>query len=153
MYELIRNPEILERWKREPGLTPKAIDELIRFVTPVNTMVRTAAADYELRGQKIREGDKLVLFYASANRDEEIFDAPDEIRIDRHPNRHLAFGVGEHFCMGAHLARMTSGTMLGEMVSRLEEVELTGEPQRTASNLVPGLKHMPIRYRLAPVAA
>ncbi len=153
MRELVEKPEVREQWKREPELTPKAIDEIIRYVTPVNTMVRTAAADYELRGQKIRKGDKLVLFYASANRDEEVFEAPDEIRIDRYPNRHLAFGVGEHFCMGAHLARMTSGSMLRELVMRIEDVELTGEPQRTASNLVPGLKHMPIRYKIAPAAA
>ena len=152
MRELVENPAVRERWKQEPELTPKAIDELIRYVTPVNTMVRTAAADYELHGQKIRKGDKLVLFYASANRDEEVFDAPDEIQIDRYPNRHLAFGVGEHFCMGAHLARMTSGSMLRELVTRIESVELIDTPSRTASNLVPGLKHMPIRYRIAPRA-
>ncbi len=92
----------------------------------------------------------LVLFYASANRDEDVIDAPFELRIDRHPNRHLAFGVGEHFCMGAHLARKTSGAIFRELVTRLESIELAGTPERTASNLVPGFKHLPIRYRLAP---
>jgi cytochrome P450 len=150
MLALLEQPELRERWRREPELTPLAIDEIIRYVTPVNHMVRTAARDYELRGQKIAAGDRLVLFYASANRDEDVFDAPDEIQLDRHPNRHLAFGVGEHFCMGAHLARKTSGALFRELVTRIESVELAGTPQRTASNLVPGFKHMPIRYRIAP---
>ena len=150
LLALIENPDQRERWAREPGLTPHAVDEIIRYVTPVNHMVRNAARDYELRGQKIRTGDRLVLFYASANRDEEVFDAPFELRLDRHPNRHLAFGVGEHFCMGAHLARKTSGAIFRELVTRLESLELAGTPERTASNLVPGYKHLPIRYRLAP---
>ena len=150
MQALIENPEQRERWAREPDLTPKAIDEIVRFVTPVNHMVRTAARDYSLRDQKIREGDRLVLFYASANRDEDVFEAPEELRLDRFPNRHLGFGIGEHFCIGSHLARLTSGTLFRELLSRLEWVEPAGTPQRTASNLVPGLKHMPIRYRIAP---
>jgi cytochrome P450 len=152
LQALIENPEQRERWAREPDLTATAIDEIVRFVTPVNHMVRTAARDYTLRGQKIREGDRLVLFYASANRDEEIFEAPNELRLDRYPNRHLGFGIGEHFCLGAHLARMTSGSLFRELVSRLEWIEPAGTPLRTASNLVPGFKHMPIRYRLAPGA-
>ncbi len=113
-------------------------------------MVRTAAVDYELGKQQIRAGDRLVLFYASANRDEDVFEAPDELRIDRNPNRHLGFGIGEHFCLGAHLARKTSGTLFRELATRIESIELAGTPQRTASNLVPGLKHMPIRYQIAP---
>jgi cytochrome P450 len=148
LHALIHNPDQRARWAQEPELTPVAIDEIVRYVTPVNTMVRTAARDTELRGQQIREGDKLVLFYASANRDEEVFEAPDELRLDRYPNRHLGFGIGEHFCLGAHLARKTSGTLFRELVGRLENIELAGTPQRTASNLVPGIKHMPIRYRL-----
>jgi cytochrome P450 len=150
LHALIENPEQRDRWANDPELTPLAIDEIMRYVTPVNHMVRTAVADYELGGQTIRAGQKLVLFYASANRDEDVFDAPAELRLDRSPNRHLAFGVGEHFCIGAHLARMTSGTLFRELVGRLESIELAGEPERTASNLVPGLKHMPIRYRLQP---
>jgi cytochrome P450 len=152
LHAMIENPAQRERWANDPGLTPLAIDEIVRYVTPVNHMVRTAAADYELDGKLIRAGDKLVLFYASANRDEDVFDAPDELRLDRNPNRHLAFGVGEHFCIGAHLARMTSGSLFRELVGRLESVELTGAPERTASNLVPGLKRLPIRYRIAPAA-
>jgi hypothetical protein len=151
-FAMLENPDVRQRWAREPELTPRAVDEIIRYVTPVNHMVRTASRDYPLRGQKIAAGDRLVLFYASANRDEDMFDAPSEIRLDRYPNPHLAFGIGEHFCMGSHLARKTSGTLFRELVTRLELVELTGLPTRTASNLVPGFKHMPIRYRLAPSA-
>lgn len=150
--ELIERPELRKRWAAEPEITPRAVDEIMRYVTPVNHMMRTASQDYELHGEKIRSGDRLVLFYASANRDEEVFDEPLELRLDRHPNPHLAFGIGEHFCMGAHLARKTSGAIFCELVTRLESVELTGTPQRTASNLVPGFKHMPIRYRLAPAS-
>ena len=150
MLALIEHPEQCARLAQRPELGALAVDELIRYVTPVNHMVRTATADYELRGGKIRPGDKLVIFYASANRDEEVFDAPDELRLDRSPNPHLAFGVGEHFCLGSHLARKTTGSLLRELLPRLEHVELAGPPERTASNLVPGLKHLPIRYRIRP---
>ncbi|MEZ4217367.1 MAG: cytochrome P450 [Myxococcota bacterium] len=150
---LVRNPTARARWAREPKLTRLAIDEIMRWVTPVNTMMRTAASDCTLNGQRIRKGDRLVLFYASANRDEDVFEAPLELRLDRHPNPHLAFGIGEHFCLGAHLARKTSGRLFQELVSRLDSVELTAPPQHVASNLVPGFKHMPIRYRMRKSAA
>jgi cytochrome P450 len=150
MLALIEHPEEREKLASRPELMPLAVDELIRYVTPVTHMVRTATEDYRLRGSTIRSGDKLVIFYASANRDEEVFDAPDELRIDRDPNPHLAFGVGEHFCLGAHLARKTTGSIFRELLPRLEHVELSGAPERTASNLVPGLKHLPIRYRIRP---
>jgi len=152
LHALIENRDQMRLWGENPGLTPLAIDEIVRYVTPVNHMVRTASADYELGGSTIREGDKLVLFYASANRDEDIFEAPEELRLDRNPNRHLGFGIGEHFCIGANLARKTSGTLFRELTSRIEEVELVGEPERIASNLVPGFKRMPIRYRMRPAA-
>ena len=148
LYALIEHPDEQRRWALNPGLTLSAINEIVRYVTPVNHMVRTAAADCEVGGQRIREGDRLVLFYASANRDEDIFDDPNSLRIDRKPNPHLGFGIGEHYCIGANLARTTSGTLFRELVARLEDVELIGEPSRTASNLVPGFKHMPIRYKL-----
>ncbi len=145
---LLEHPEQLDLWAKDPELTPLAIDEIVRYVTPVNLMVRTAAEDYTLAGQQIRSGDKLLLFYASANRDEDVFDAPNALRLDRYPNRHLGFGIGEHYCIGANLARKTSGTLFRELVGRIDSVELVGEPERVASNLVPGFKHMPIRYRI-----
>jgi cytochrome P450 len=153
MLALIEHPRERERLAKHPERVALAVEELIRYVTPVNHMVRTATGDYALRGSKIRRGDKLMIFYASANRDEEVFEAPDALRLDRDPNPHLAFGVGEHFCLGAHLARKTTGSLLRELIPRLAHVELAGKPERTASNLVPGLKHLPIRYRIRPAAA
>jgi len=148
LLALLENPGERARWSNDAALTPLAVEEIIRYVTPVNHMVRTASEDYSLRGRTIRKGDRLVLFYGSANRDEDVFDAPDVFRLDRDPNPHLAFGIGEHFCIGTHLARKTTAAILGELVPRLEQLELTGPPERTASNLVPGIKHLPIRYRL-----
>ncbi len=145
---LMRFPDERLKWRDNPELTAIAIDEIVRFVTPVNHMVRTAATDYTLDGQKIRAGDKLVLFYASANRDEDIFENPHALQVDRKNNPHLGFGIGEHFCVGANLARKTSGTLFRELTSRLEDVEYTADPEITASNLVPGFKHMPIRYKM-----
>ncbi len=149
LLALIEHPDQLERLRRDPSLVPRAIEEIVRWTTPVNYMRRTAARDVELRGQKIREGDSLALFYASANRDEEVFDDPFTFRVDRHPNRHLGFGIGEHFCLGAHLARRSSAGLFEEIVRRVERLELAGEPQRTASSFVAGIKHLPIRYRFA----
>ncbi len=148
LHALIEHPDEWRAWALNPDLTLSAINEIVRYVTPVNHMVRTAAADCEVGGQRISEGDKLVLFYASANRDEDVFQDPNSLRLDRKPNPHLGFGIGEHYCVGANLARMTSGTLFRELVTRLEDVELAGEPIRTASNLVPGFKHMPIRYKM-----
>ncbi len=148
MLALIENPDELEKLRRDPSLVPTAVNEIVRFVTPVNTMVRTAAEDYELCEQQILPGDKLVLFYASANRDEEVFDDPHAFRVDRSPNPHLGFGIGEHFCLGANLARKTTAGIFSELIPRLESAELAGTPEHVASNLVPGIKHLPIRYRL-----
>jgi cytochrome P450 len=107
----------------------------------------------EIRGQKIREGEAMCLFYPSANRDEEVFDAPFEFRIDRKPNPHLAFGVGEHFCLGANLARLELRIIFEHLARRLEAVELAGPVERLRSSFLGGVKHMPIRYRIAPAAA
>lgn len=151
MKALLDNPDQLALWKTDPaGYTKTGIEEILRFVTPVNTMARTIAQDIEIGGRKLSAGERLVMFYASANRDEAIFEAPNEFRIARNPNPHLAFGIGEHFCMGAHLARKSSAALFREFVSRVESVEQIGDDERTASNLVPGLKHLPIRYRLSP---
>jgi cytochrome P450 len=115
-------------------------------------MKRTAARDVELRGQKIREGENLVLFYASANRDEAVFEDPFAFRVDRQPNPHLGFGIGEHFCLGANLARKSQHALWGELSQRLEWVEPAGESEQIASSFVVGLKRLPIRYRIKPAA-
>jgi cytochrome P450 len=152
LLALAEHPEELAKLRRDPGLVPCAVEEIVRWTTPVNYMKRTARRDVEFAEQKIREGEQLVLFYASANRDEEVFEEPFRFRVDRAPNRHLGFGIGEHFCLGAHLARRSQGALFGQLARRLEHLELAGEPERTASSFVAGVKHLPIRYRLSPAA-
>ncbi len=120
----------------------------MRWTSPVNYMKRVVGQDLEFRGQKLRKGDNLVLFYASANRDEAVFDDPFTFRVDRKPNPHLAFGIGEHFCLGAHLARRSQRALLAELVRRLDSIELAGEPERIHSSFVVGLKKLPLRYRV-----
>jgi cytochrome P450 len=148
MRAFAENPDQLALLQRRPELVASAVEEVVRWATPVNYMRRTAARDVELRGRTIRAGDHLVLCYASANRDEEVFEEPFHFRIDRDPNHHLGFGYGEHFCLGAHLARRSQRALFSELARRLESVELAGEPQWIQSSFVVGLKHLPIRYRL-----
>jgi hypothetical protein len=153
MHALIENPAEREKLYRDPAnRSADAVEEIVRWTTPVNYMMRTAARDYELGGTKIRAGDRALLFYASANRDEDVFDDPDAFRIDRHPNPHLGFGIGEHFCLGSHLARRSQRALFSELVGRLEQVELAGPVERLVASFVAGIKHLPIRYRLAPRA-
>jgi cytochrome P450 len=152
MLAFIENPGELRRLQQSPALLPSAIEEVVRWTTPIIHFARTASEDYELRGKRIRAGDALALFYPSANRDEEIFDEPYRFRIDRDPNRHLGFGMGEHFCLGAHLARLELSVAYKHLLPRIEEVELAGPVQRLHSSLVGGVKHLPIRYKLRPSA-
>jgi cytochrome P450 len=150
MLAFIENQAELRKLQDRPELLPSAIEEIVRWVTPIIHFGRTATEDYELRGKQIKAGDALALFYPSANRDEEIFEDPFSFRIDRNPNRHLGFGVGEHFCLGAHLARLEMEVAYKFLLPRLEEVELIGPPDRLQSALVGGLKRLPIRYKLRP---
>jgi len=146
---LVEHPETFDRIRRDPGLVPGAVEEILRWTSSVNYMKRTAARDVEVHDQKIREGDALMMFYGSANRDEEIFDHPFTFDIDRNPNRHIAFGYGEHFCMGAHLARRSLRAIVAELARRVEHWELAGEPEWLTGSFVVGLKHLPVRYRIA----
>jgi cytochrome P450 len=107
---------------------------------------RTATRDTELRGQKIREGDKVVIFYPSANRDEEIFPNADRFDAGRTPNDHLAFGIGEHFCLGSNLARLEIRLIFEELLRRLPDIELAGPVHRLRSNFISGIKRMPVRF-------
>ncbi len=152
MRAFLENPDQFERLRQHPELAESAVEEIVRWTSPVNHMKRTATVDYELRGQRIQAGDQLVMFYASANRDEEVFDDPFAFRIDRHPNRHLGFGIGEHFCLGAHLARRSQRALLLELARRMDWAELTGEPEQIHSAFVVGLKKLPMRYRIKPAA-
>ena len=111
-------------------------------------MKRTVARDTEVAGQKLREGEALVMFYGSANRDEDVFEDPYTFTIDRNPNRHIAFGYGEHFCMGTHFARRSMRAIVEEMARRVEDWEVLADPEWIRASFVVGLKHLPIRYRL-----
>jgi cytochrome P450 len=132
-----------------PELLSDAVDEILRWVTPIAHFTRTATEDSEVRGLKIRAGEQVALFYASANRDEEVFVDPFAFRVDRRPNRHLAFGIGEHTCMGAHVARVELETMFRHLLARLESFEVSGPVERLSSAVNGSIKHLPLRYRLA----
>ena len=150
LVAFLEHPEELEKLRRDPTLIHKAVEEIVRWTTPVNHFVRTATQDYELRGQTIRAGDSVALFYASANRDEEVYEDPFTFRIDRDPNPHLGFGIGEHFCLGAHLARMDLRVFFRQFVERFEEIALTGPVERLKASFVGGPKLLPVRYRVRP---
>lgn len=148
LYAFINHPEQWLRLQRDPALINPAVEEIVRWTSPVIRFTRIATADTELHGRKIREGDILALFYPSANRDEDIFEHPEAFDIGRYPNRHIAFGIGEHFCLGANLARLELQVMFSALAKRLEAIELAGPVQRMRSSFVGGIKHMPIRYRM-----
>ena len=150
MLAFLEHPDELAKLRDEPGLIDRAVEELTRWTSPVNYMKRTATEDTVVGGQQIAAGDSVVMFYASANRDEDVFDDPFRFRIDRKIERHLAFGVGEHFCLGANLAKRSQRALWAELAKRLESVELIGRPQRIPSAFVVGYKHLPVRYRIRP---
>jgi cholest-4-en-3-one 26-monooxygenase len=148
LLAFVENQHELRRLQADPSLLAPAVEEVVRWTAPIIHFGRTATEDFELRDKLIRTGDSVALFYPSANRDEEVFDAPNEFRIDRSPNRHLGFGVGEHFCLGAHLARLEMEVAYKYLLPRIEEIELAGPVDRLHSSLVGGIKHLPIRYKL-----
>ncbi len=152
MLAFIEHQDQLRKLQADPSLLPSAVEEVVRWTAPIIHFARTASEDCEIRGKRIKEGDALALFYPSANRDEEIFEDPFEFRIDRRPNRHLGFGVGEHFCLGSHLARLELQVAYKYLLPRIEEIELAGPVERLHSSLVGGVKHLPIRYKLRPPA-
>ena len=147
---MIENPDQLELLKRHPELSKSATEEVVRWASPVNHMKRQVLRDVEIRGQQIRAGDYLALFYASANRDSDVFDDPFRFDITRRPNRHLGFGTGEHFCLGAHVARMSIRALLQEMGGRVLRLELAGEPSQIHASFVVGSKKLPVRYAIEP---
>lgn len=149
MWALATVPGLLERVRADPALIPALIEEAIRWTTPVKTFMRSAAADTELHGRRLKEGDWMMLCYASGNRDEEVFPNPDTFDIDRTPNRQLAFGFGAHVCLGQHLARLEMKILFEELLPRLKSVRLAGEPRYVESWFVNGLKTLPIEFELA----
>lgn len=143
---LLENPEAQEQLRAEPGLLPGAIEELLRWWTPVMTFRRTATADCQLSGIPIRAGQKVVVSFTSANRDEAVFADPDRLDIRRHPNPHLAFGHWPHFCLGAQLARVQMRALFAEVLGRMGRFHLDGPPVWLQSNFQRGVKHLPIRW-------
>ena len=144
---LIENPDQLAKLRADPSLIPSAVDEIIRWASPVRHFARTATEDGEVNGKPIRKGDVFLLSYPSANRDEAVFGDPFAFRVDRKPNRHLAFGTGPHLCLGQHLAKMELIAFLREFLDRVEHFELAGEPRWTEATFVGGVKKLPLRYR------
>jgi cytochrome P450 len=145
---LLDHPEEADRLRDDPSVTDRAAEEVIRWATPINWHRRQVTADTDLRGVRLRAGDKVLLSFASANRDETVFDDPFALRLDRHPNPQVAFGRGgPHFCLGAHLARLEIAVVLGALAPRLERLRLDGPVERLRSDHINGIKRLPVRVR------
>jgi hypothetical protein len=149
LWALAENPAELAKVKADPSLIPSLVDESIRWTTPVKTFMRTAAEDVEFAGRDVKKGDWLMLCYASGNRDEAVFDEPFAFRVDRKPNRHLAFGYGAHLCLGQHLAKMEMRILWEEMLPRLDELALDGTPALSEAVFVNGPKRLPVRFAMS----
>jgi len=144
---LARNPGEMERLVADPTLVPRAVEEMLRFGSPILAFLRTASRDTELRGTKIAEGDRLFLLYASANRNERVFgEDAESFRIARDAAGHVAFGFGEHFCLGAALARLEVRVAFEEILRRWRRIELAGQPEAQPSLLVRGLVRLPVAF-------
>ena len=151
---LEEHPDQRRLWQSDfEAYAKTAIEEIVRYASPVIYMRRTALCDTELGGQRLREGEKVLLFYASANRDEAVFDDPDTFDISRTKNDHVGFGAGPHFCLGANLARREMEVMFRELFQRLPDLHVTGEPERLKHNFINGIKHMPCAFTPGPVVA
>jgi cytochrome P450 len=148
LWALCDHPAEFAKLKANPSLIPGLVEEAIRWTTPVKHFMRSATQDTEVRGRRIAKGDWLMLCYLSGNRDEEVFDAPEEFRVDRDPNRHLGFGYGPHLCLGQHMAKMEMRILFEELLPRLDSIEFDGEAKLTASNFVSGPKTLPVKYRM-----
>jgi cholest-4-en-3-one 26-monooxygenase len=151
VYELLQAPAQMWALARDPSGIPTAVEEMLRWASPIQNMGRTAARDVELHGQRIRAGEKLLLLYPSANRDVEVFADPFRFDVARTPNEHLAFGIGAHFCLGANLARLELRVFLEELVHRMPELALASDdpPPRRVSNFISGIESLPVAWRSA----
>jgi cytochrome P450 len=146
MLALLEHPAQRARLVGDPSLVPSAVEEMLRWVTPVMHFRRTATRDTELHGVALKENDKVVVYYTSANRDEDVFPDPFAFDVVRTPNEHLAFGVGQHVCLGSSLARLEIRVMFEELLRRLPDVELAGPVRRLRSNFINGFKSIPVRF-------
>ena len=152
MLTLIDHPAQLRELRADPSLLSSAVEEILRYAPAVHNFRRQSTADTEIRGQKIRENEKLIIWYPSANRDEEVFDAPDTFDIRRNPNDHLAFGIGEHYCLGATLARLELNEIFRGILMRMHDIELAAPPRRLRSTFINGVKEMRVRFRPGAIA-
>lgn len=148
MEQLALHPDVLAAVKADPSLIPNLVNEGLRWCSPVKHFMRQAARDTTVGGRTVRQGERLMLLYQSANRDAGVFDDPDTFRIDRRPNRHIAFGYGPHMCLGMHLAKQELRIMLEELLPRLESVEVTGERRIIRTNFLGGLRNLPVRLTI-----
>ncbi len=146
MRTLIEWPAQRARLLADPTLVRSAVEEMLRWAAPIHHFRRTATRDVELRGRRIRAGDKVIMWYPSANRDEDVFDDPYVFDVGREPNEQISFGFGEHFCLGANLARLELRVMFEELLARLPDIEMAAEPRRLHSNLINGIKEMRVRF-------
>ena len=146
-YWTEKRPDQWQRLRDDRSLLPTATEEILRWASPVNFFRRTATEDVELGGQLIRAGDKVSLWYPSANRDDAEFDEPFRFDIGREPNHHVAFGAGgAHFCLGASLARLEIEILFDELADRFPDIEAAGEPEGLRMNLIQGVKHLPVAF-------
>ena len=147
MQALIEHPQQFERLREQPDLLDSAIEEMLRWTSPVVHFARTVTRDTEIRGVPIKEGETLAMWYPSANRDEDVFENPDAFDIGRSPNDHLAFGgFGEHFCLGANLARLEMRSIFRHVIEKLDHFQVNGEVERLSSGLIGGIKRLPVSY-------
>ena len=146
LVALSQHPQERQRLLDDMSLMDGAVEEILRWTSPLHHMARTATADVEIRGKQIKAGDRVLMWYPSVNRDEEYFPDPYRFDITRAPNEHLAFGIGEHFCLGAGFARKELRVMFEELYRRFPDIDLAGPPERLRSNFINGIKHMPVRY-------
>ena len=149
LHALLENPAQLAELRANPALLPSARDEMLRWVSPVIYMRRRVTRDCELAGQQLKEGDKVVRYFGAANRDPAHFENPETFDIHRSPNTQIAFGTGTHVCLGQHIARIEIDCMFEEVLERLHDIELDGEPEWLPSNFISGIRRMPIRFRAA----
>jgi len=148
MYQLLANPDQKQKLLDDPSKIPTAVEEMLRWVSPIKNMARTVTRDTDLRGKTLHEGEKLLLLYPSANRDEDVFGDPFLFDVERKPNEHVAFGFGTHFCLGNSLARLELVCMFEHLLSRLPDIELVdaAEPDFRPANFISGYEKMPVRF-------
>jgi cytochrome P450 len=144
LHLLLHHGDQLAELRADPSLIPGAVEEMLRYANPVHYIARTAVADTELRGVPIKSGQRLAMYYTSANRDEEVFADPHRFDVHRSPNPHLAFGIGEHFCLGAQLARLEGKVFFQELLTQFPTLQLAGEPKWLRSNMINGFKELPV---------